>query len=66
VNADKAPSVKCDAKWLYRGRTRAKCHGEAGHKGKHWNHTVKWSDTTPGAERPDNYLAGYLDDEAGR
>lgn len=38
----------CGAKWMYRGRARAVCHGPAGHEGRHWNGTVKWSDT-PGA-----------------
>lgn len=40
---------RCTARWLYRGRTRAKCYGDSGHDGKHWNGTVKWTDATPGA-----------------
>lgn len=41
----------CGSRWIYRGRTRAKCHRPAGHDGKHSNGTVQWSDTTPGATR---------------
>ena len=41
----------CNARWFYRGGTRAKCHAPAGHTGKHHNGTVSWSDQTESMTR---------------